>query len=177
MTTACEDMVVLGIGNPILSDDGVGIAALDALAVEPELPDRVRLIDGGTVAPDLLGAVAGCNALIVLDAVDVGEPPGTVVRLDLRDGVAVGGPRTVHDLGLAGLLGDLRLLGQFPERAILIGVQPDLVGLGTKLSPAVARAMRELIGAVLQQLREWMPSRDQVVTVGADVPRCTEDLR
>lgn len=151
---ARHDLVVLGIGNPILSDDGAGIRALAAIAARPRLPPGVRLIDGGTEL-NLLDEVAGCDALMVLDAANVGEPPGQVVRLDLHDGLRQAGPRTVHEVGLSTLLQDLLLLGEFPDRAVLFGIQPASVAPGTTLSPPVARGLDVLVRAALEELDQW----------------------
>ena len=148
-------IVVLGLGNSLLSDDGAGIHALCLLERTGELPPGVRLIDGGTVGPDLLPPVAGCDALLVLDAVDVGGQPGDVARLDLEGGAGRPGPRTIHEVGLETLLQDLALLGEFPRRAVLFGIQPASLSPGTGLSPPVERGLETLVGAALGELRRW----------------------
>lgn len=153
------DLVVLGIGNPILGDDGAGIHALQRLERQASLPARTRLVDGGTAGPDLLEAVRGCSRLLVLDAVDVGGTPGDVIRLELDSPLAVGRPFTVHELGLATLLDDLRLLGELPASPILLGIQPGKIALGTALSPEVERGLEILIREVFGELRRWAVHR------------------
>ncbi len=171
-----RDLVVLGIGNPILSDDGAGIHALVEIGRSEALPPGVRMVDGGTAGPQLLASVAGCDGLMVLDAVDVGGRPGDVVRLDLRGGLAGAMPRTVHDLGLETLLQDLRLLDEFPERTVLFGIQPASVELGTKLSPPVARGLGTLVSAALDELGQWAQSSGEPAGTGnGDVNASTED--
>jgi hydrogenase maturation protease len=113
------------------------------------------VIDGGTVGPDLLPPVTGCESLLVLDAVDVGGEPGAVARVDLAGGAGRAGPRTIHELGLETLLQDLALLGEFPRRAVLFGIQPAALSPGTGLSPPVERGLETLVGAALDELRRW----------------------
>jgi hydrogenase maturation protease len=151
-------IVVLAMGNALLSDDGAGVKALGALAESAELPPGTRLVDGGTAGPTLLDTLAGCDRLLVLDAVEAGGEPGDVVRLDLRAGLNGGSAGTVHELGLTGLLADLVLLGHFPERAVLLGIQPGTVEVGTSLSPAVERGVRVAVQAALEELRQWAAS-------------------
>lgn len=173
-------VVVLGMGNALLSDDGVGIHALAAIRASGRLPKAARLVDGGTAGPSLLQAVAGCDGLLVLDAADVGGEPGEVVRLDLHAGLRGSGPamRTVHDEALATLLGDLVILGEFPERAVLLGVQPASVTVGTTLSPSVARAVETVVEAALDELHRWMGSSGEGMGTGnANVESWTEDDR
>lgn len=171
-----RDLVVLGIGNPLLSDDGAGIHALGAIGRAGTLPPGVRLVDGGTVGLQLLASVAGCDGLMVLDAVNVGGEPGEVVRLDLADGLGAMKPRTAHDLGLGTLLEDLRLLGQYPGRAVLFGIQAAKVEIGTRLSTAVARELPKLVRAALEELDLWTRESNDPSEAGrGDANASTED--
>lgn len=167
--------VVLGLGNAILSDDGAGIHALGKLR-SSGVPRGVALVDGGTAGAGLLDAVAGCEGLLVLDAVDVGGEPGDVVRINLEGGVGRPGPRTVHELGLETLLQDLRLLETFPSRAVLFGIQPEALGPGTGLSPPVAGSLDTMVAAALDELREWaQQASGKTVTRNAGVNASTEN--
>jgi hydrogenase maturation protease len=125
-------IAIVGVGNLLLSDDGVGIHAVRRLRSDTRVESMARLIDGGTVGTDLLAEVCGCENLLIVDAVDAGLPPGTTIRMDLS------GPdpqkidtRNAHQSGIPGLLDDLRLLGQAPRQVVLVGVQPAAIGLGT----------------------------------------------
>jgi hydrogenase maturation protease len=153
-------IAIVGVGNLLLSDDGVGIHAVRRLRSERRVPSAARVIDGGTVGTDLLAEVCGCERLLVVDAVDAGLPPGTVVWMDL----AVPGPpefhaRNAHQAGIPGLLDDLRLMGCEPREAVLVGVQPGTLAFGTQLSPEVAAGLPAALGEVVQQLERWVPSR------------------
>jgi len=162
---ACRDLdpprpiAIVGVGNLLLSDDGVGIHAVRRLRSDSRVRSMARLIDGGTVGTDLLAEVCGCEKLLIVDAVDAGLPPGTTVRMDFS------GPnppridtRNAHQSGIPGLLDDLRLLGQAPRHVVLVGVQPAAIGLGTRLSPAVASALAAVSAEVVRQLDRWTPA-------------------
>ena len=149
-------IAIVGVGNLLLSDDGVGIHAIRRLRSDSRVASMARLIDGGTVGTDLLAEVCGCEKLLIVDAVDAGLPPGTTIRMDFS------GPdpqqidtRNAHQSGIPGLLDALRLLGQAPRQVVLVGVQPAAMGLGTQLSPAVASAMPAVAAEVVRQLDRW----------------------
>ncbi|MGA2040959.1 MAG: hydrogenase maturation protease [Bryobacteraceae bacterium] len=151
-----QAIAIVGVGNLLLSDDGVGIHAVRRLRSDARVESMARLIDGGTVGTDLLAEVCGCENLLIVDAVDAGLPPGTTVRMDFS------GPdpqqidtRNAHQSGIPGLLDDLRLLGQAPRQVVLVGVQPAALGLGTELSPEVAGALPAVSAEVVRQLDRW----------------------
>ena len=145
---------VLGLGNLILADEGIGVRALQRLVEDPRVPSDVELVDGGTLGLELLSLAAGSERLIVLDAVDHGAAPGTLVRLtgDELGGLPGGG--TVHQLGLVDLLSALRLMGQEPADIVLLGIQPGRIGLGTELTEDVRDALDQLVEAAVRECRE-----------------------
>jgi hydrogenase maturation protease len=147
--------IVLGLGNLIRSDDGVGIHAVQQLRSNPQVRDDVLVLDGGTLGLDLLTYVSGARRLLVLDAVDVGVPAGTVVRIKAQELESLPGGGSVHLLGLADLLAAVRITGQSIEEVILLGVQPENTEWGTSLSPPVAAALHELVHAAAVQLSVW----------------------
>lgn len=150
-----SSVIVLGIGNPLLSDDGLGIHALRYLKADTRVPSGTRLLDGGTFGPELLAQVYGCRRLLLLDAIEVGSTPGTIVRVAL-DGICTAARKTsVHEFGINELLDDLRLLGEEPEQALILGIQPASVAIGTMLSREVLTALPALIDAALSQLMDW----------------------
>ncbi len=155
MNSQPQRVVVLGIGNLLCSDDGVGVVAVRELRSAPRLPPQVELIDGGTLGLELMHVVAGATHLLVLDAVDAGRSPGTVFCLDSGALSAVAGGDTVHQLGVADLISALRLLDEAPEHLSIVAVQPANVCVGTALSPEVQAAMAALLGTAIQQLDAW----------------------
>jgi hydrogenase maturation protease len=136
-------VVVLGIGNSLLTDDGVGVHVIrclhDALPGEP-----IDWIDAGTLNFTLLPYLENARAVIVVDAAQIGEPPGTV-RVFLGDEmdrmVGAGRRNSVHEAGLADLLGMARLKDCLPHHRALITVQPQRLDWGEQLSPPVAAAL------------------------------------
>ncbi len=148
-------IVVLGLGNTILSDDGAGVRALEAMRRDSRTPPGVDLIDGGTKGLELACFASDAAQLLLLDAVDVGEAPGTVVRISGSELLGLPAGRTVHELGLADLLATLHLVAMQPIEIVLLGVQPATTGLGTTLSPAVEAAIELLVDEAFAQLTLW----------------------
>ena len=150
-----SSLVVLGVGNTIHSDDGLGVHALGLLRDHPRLPAGVTLIDGGTRGLELLADVYECSRLILLDAVDLGQQPGTMLRLagDELRGLTSGS--NVHQLGVADLLNTLPLVSDVDREIVLLGVQPASTDWGTELTPMVEAAIGPLVEQAVDQLRAW----------------------
>jgi hydrogenase maturation protease len=155
MTTRAG-IVIIGLGNVICSDDGLGVHALRRLRDSHSLADDISLIEGGTAGLLLLPHLADANRVIIMDAIDMGATPGTLVRLDGLDwGSAFAHHMSPHDLGLADLLGAAQLSGAWPNTLVLHGIQPASTALGTTLTPSVAEAVDELISVVVAELDRW----------------------
>jgi hydrogenase maturation protease len=148
--------LVLGLGNPIRSDDGVGIATLRRLEEDPRVPGGVELVEGGTKGLELVPYLSGMSRLLVLDAVEVGAAAGTIVRILGAELGSLPGNGNVHDLALADILNALRLLGQEPQETILLGIQPATTELGTSLSKSVESALPLFVEAAIAQLSKWV---------------------
>lgn len=147
--------LVLGLGNLVHSDDGLGIHAIQRLMQNPRVPSHVVLMDGGTLGLSLLPHIAAYERVLVIDAIDVGESPGTLLRLEGQALRHLPGKASVHQLGFADLLVALELLGELPEEIILLGVQPLSVEWGTELTPRVEVALQQLPDLILEQLELW----------------------
>ena len=144
--------VVLGLGNTLHSDDGVGPRAIEALRNEGRVPEGISLVEGGTLGLELLTYIWDCSYLLVLDAVDCGEAPGTLVSMSGQQLHTLPGKGSVHHLGVADLLVALRVLSRQQPTTVLMGVQPSTTDWGTQLSPPVAAAMNPLIEVVITEL-------------------------
>ena len=146
-------IVVLGIGNILLRDEGVGIRVIQAMQ-DMALPDDVELVDGGTSGAGLIEAIADRSMLIVVDAIQAEAEPGTVFRLS-GEGLApqAGTSISLHQLGLVDTLMMARLLGCYPREVVVFGVQPGEVCPGLELSVEVARAVPRVIEGILSELR------------------------
>lgn len=147
--------VLLALGNPIRSDDGVGLAALRRLEEDPRVAGYVRLVEGGTKGLELVSYVCGASHLLVLDAVDVDAQAGTVVCLQGEELRSLPGNGNVHELALADILNALRMLGQEPQDVVLLGIKPATTELGTSLSKCVESAVPVLVDAAIAQLSWW----------------------
>ncbi len=152
--------LLLGLGNVLLSDDGVGIHVLRAL----DGPRRARradsplvLRDGGTLGLNLLMELDGIGALIVIDAMELGCAPGTVrafVGADM-DRQLGGKCRSAHEVALADLMSAAALTGTMPALRALVAVQPASTDWGLAPTDAVGAAIPEACDAVLALLEDW----------------------
>lgn len=146
--------LVLGLGNILLRDEGVGVRVVEALAERYALPAEVEVVDGGTAGMDLLNTLAGCDHLLICDAVRTGGPPGSMVKLAGDQVPALFQTRySPHQLGLSDLLATLTLTGEAPATLILIGIVPADLGLGLELSPAVAGVVGQAVECLAAELR------------------------
>jgi hydrogenase maturation protease len=148
-------IAVVGLGNLMRTDDAVGMLALQRLQEEPQLPEGVMLIEGGTLGLDLLHPLAEVTHLLALDAIDAGEAPGTVLRF-AGDAIAdMPATKSVHLLGFSDLIGAMALTGDAPEQIVVLGVQPEKIAWGTELTPPAQAALGPLLAAALEQVRAW----------------------
>jgi hydrogenase maturation protease len=158
MTQPCNGVLVLGLGNLLLSDDGLGIHAIRGLERDARVDAGVTLLDGGTQGLSLMPHLSGFPRLLVIDAIDVGEPPGTLVRFEGKALDGLPGKATVHQLGFADLMVAMRLLGESPEEVVVLGVQPMSTEWSTELTPPVQNALHALLDVVIAQLESWTHS-------------------
>ena len=146
-------VAVVGLGNLILSDEGVGVHVVRRLGETCDFPDDVALIDGGTSAIDLLDQLVEAEHIIFVDAAQTGGPPGSIVALEgARLPVWFRERMSPHQIGLADLLATLALMDRTPESVTLIGIEPQSMELGTELSPVVEAAACEACRKVLDTL-------------------------
>jgi hydrogenase maturation protease len=150
--------LVLGIGNTLLTDEGIGVHVLQAL--EPELanwPD-VTLLDGGTLSFTLAGPIEDADALIVVDAANIKTQPGgwTLLKGQEMDTFLMSNRKaSVHEVGLTDLRAIALLAGHWPERRAMLAIQPDVIDWGEQPTPAVAAAIPPACAAIVEQIREW----------------------
>ncbi len=151
-------ILVLGIGNILWADEGFGVRCVEALNAGWSLPDNVTLMDGGTQGLYLLPYVQEADCLLVFDAVDYNDPPGS-----LREVVGDEVPRfmgvkkmSLHQTGFQEVLMAAELTGKLPAELVLIGVQPEeLEDFGGSLRGIVKRQMPTALGAALAWLERW----------------------
>lgn len=152
-----DRVLVLGIGNSLLSDEGAGIHTLVALqSRQPELPG-VRFLDGGTLSFTLLSEIAEADALVVIDSAKFDGKPGDLLCLEgeAMDTFLAAGKLSVHEVGLADLFDIAWITGDLPKRRALVGIQPHKLDWGMTPSPAVAEAIPHAVDCILYLLRHW----------------------
>lgn len=150
--SASAQVVVLGLGNVLHSDDSVGPRAVERLRADPRLPSEVAVIEGGTLGLELLAHIWDASFLLVLDAIDVGQPPGTIIRLAGDALHSLPGNASVHQLGLADMLAALRAMARKPPEVVVLGVQPATTEWGTELSAPVEAALNQLVEAAITEV-------------------------
>ena len=149
--------LVLGVGNPLMSDDGVGLRVLAALRAALPL-EGVEYLDAGTLSLLLLPRIEQCRSLLVLDAAQLDAPPGTVcvLRDDEMDAFLRESRCSVHEVGLRDVLDAARLTGSLPERRALVGVQPERVGWGDTCSAPVESAIADAVSRARAIIEGWV---------------------
>jgi hydrogenase maturation protease len=150
--------LVLGIGNTLLTDEGIGIHVLQAL--EPELANwsDVTLLDGGTLSFTLAGPIEEADALIVVDAANIKTRPGdwALLKGEQMDAFLMSNRKsTVHEVGLTDLRVIALLAGHWPEKRAMLAIRPDVVDWGEIPTPAVAAAIAPACAAIRELIQEW----------------------
>ena len=149
-------VVVLGMGNVLRRDEGLGIRALQRLSERYSPREGLEFVDGGTLGLELLSYLEGADRLLVLDAALTDGPPGTLLRVENDDVPAFFGMRSSpHEVGLPDLLAVTRLRGTRPPEIVVLGMQPGAIELGWDLSPVVDGRLGELVASAVDQLRAW----------------------
>jgi hydrogenase maturation protease len=153
-----EPILVIGLGNTLLADDGVGVHAVRRLAADARTPSGLQPLDGGTLGFRLLDAVIRSDAVLFIDAADLQEPPGTI-RLLQQDAlghyIRRGGAMSAHEAGLVDLLTLAQLDGWKPSRLALLAIQPQRIDWDDQLSEPVARALPAACHAAIATVLEW----------------------
>lgn len=147
--------VVIGLGNPLMGDDGVGLAALERLRDDWQL-DGVELVDGATWGLALVPVIEDAERVVLLDAIAAHGQPGDVIELS-RDRLPIYLSRKLspHHVDMRDALAVAELRGRLPNDIVAVGVQPARVVLGTELSAPVAASLDALVDAVVGRLESW----------------------
>jgi hydrogenase maturation protease len=148
-------ILVLGVGNILLSDEGIGVRVVEALEQRFHLPPQVDVMDGGTAGMELMEAMASRDHLIIVDAVLCKQPAGSVVMLyDQEVPTFFTNKISPHQLGLSDVLSALRMTGEFPKQITLIGVQPASLEPHIGLTPTGSAALEVALDKVVTVLTE-----------------------
>jgi hydrogenase maturation protease len=168
-----EPLLVLGLGNPLCHDDGVGVVAVTRILERWTPGPGVTVMEGGTLGLWLLPLLESYRTVLLLDAIRADGDPGTLVRIDGEEVARAAAHRlSVHQVGVGDLMDAAQLRGTLPPRLLLLGVVPETVSLGLGLSPRVEKALPLLIQRVVDACTELghplQPRTGDESVVGAD---------
>jgi hydrogenase maturation protease len=149
-------VLVIGLGNPMMADDGLGLAALERLRQGWRLPKSVHLVDGGTWGMNLLPLIEEAERIVFLDAIDAGRPVGSLVQLEREELPRLFALKlSAHQIDLREVLAVAELRGTLPSDLAAIGLQPGRLELSSGLSPELECRLDELLTAVVARLERW----------------------
>jgi hydrogenase maturation protease len=144
--------LILGVGNLLLSDEGVGIHAVRRLYETWTLPADMEIVDGGTAGLNLLVYLEGVNRLVIIDAVETGGPPGTLVRIAGEKVPAYMALKvSPHEITLPDFLAAAKLRDLYPNEVIIWGIQPKSLEVGIDLTPDLEAKLDTLVNCVIQE--------------------------
>lgn len=147
-------ILVLGVGSILMTDEGIGVRAVEELQRRFRFPDNVEILDGGTSGIELLSYIADKDYLIIIDAIISGNPPGTVLRVEGEDVPAKFRTRlSPHQLGISDLLAAAKLTGEIPKELVLFGIEPKDIVMGIGFSDEVKANIDRLVEVVVDELR------------------------
>lgn len=156
MTRTQREVVVLGVGNLLMSDEGLGVHAVRMLEEGYDFPPGVRLVDGGTSTQELRAELEDLDDLLIVDAVDAGQrgPPSVLRFEDAEVPAAFTTKLSPHQVGISDLLATLKFASHEPKHVVLFGVEPEVLQLGMELSPRVAEVMPQVVAQVVAELEK-----------------------
>lgn len=163
---------LIGLGNILMRDEGVGVHAVEALKKGYDFPDQIKLLDGGTMGLDLLPYIEEMEKVLFIDALDLKKEPGTIAVLEDDEIPSILKPAlSFHQVGLSDLLFAAKFMGMKPSKITLIGIQPEKIEMGLTLSETLNENFERLLKTILAKLHEWGVSfSERIVRGPADVP-------
>ena len=149
-------VTIMGLGNILMMDEGVGVHAVNAFQKRYRVPDYAEVIDGGAAGLDLLPFIEGREKLLMIDAVNFDREPGYIDILENEEIPAKFSTKTsLHHLGLLDVLSIVKLSDALPKDMCIIGIQPKSMELGLDMSPEIWDKVPELVERIVSKLHEW----------------------
>ena len=153
--------LVLGLGNILLKDEGIGVHIAQKLQ-QVALPHNVEVIDGGTASPDVLLLAQGVEKLVVIDAVRACKEAGTIYKArfkieeqdKLEQIFSFGSKISLHQIGLIDALTAVKKMNCAPREIVIIGVEPKKIDYGLELTDEVKQRVPEIIDTVLREIKD-----------------------
>jgi len=147
-----KKIVILGVGNILLGDEGVGVHVAKKIA-KMELPENVEVIDGGTASMDILSSMKDVEKLIIIDALRGGEKPGTVYRLYPEDLLAsLDSYVSLHQINVLEGLNLARKTGNAPQETVIIGIEPEKIDWGLGVTSEIDKKIPDILNIVLEEV-------------------------
>jgi hydrogenase maturation protease len=151
-----SNITILGIGNTLFSDEGVGIHLLPLLEEALKEVDHIEIIEGLTDGMRLLGPVEEAENLIIIDAINAGKEGGTIISLVGEEIPAYFGIKmSIHQLGFQEVLLAAKMRDRYPKQIVMFGMQPTSLELGVELTETNRQKLGELANAVIEQVHNW----------------------
>ncbi|MBC8212086.1 MAG: HyaD/HybD family hydrogenase maturation endopeptidase [Gammaproteobacteria bacterium] len=150
--------LILGIGNTLLTDEGIGIHVMRELADSQLLLGNIEFLDGGTLSFTLASPIEDCQQFIVIDASEINSKPGTVQVFEneqMDHFISTGNKKSVHEVGLVDVMSIAMLSGRLPAKRALIGIQPDILDWGEAPTEPVRQAIPVACQHVHELLQKW----------------------
>ena len=152
-TSGFKNILVIGMGNVLMQDEGIGVRAVEELDCRYELPAHVRVVDGGTTGMELFEPMRTADFLIIADAVNFDRPTGSLVRIADKEINAFFQTKiSNHQLGLSDLLALLAMRGETPRRVVIIGMVPHSLENRLGLSEQAAAGLDAMVEMLLKEL-------------------------
>jgi hydrogenase maturation protease len=151
-----QNCAIIGIGNTLMKDEGVGVHVANALLSGYNFPPEVEVMDGGTMGMELMRHFEDHKIVIIVDAVDFHKEPGFIGSIEDDEILKILNTKlTMHHLGITDVLATLKLRDNQPDHIFLLGIQPESIDLDTEMSELVQSKMPRLIEIILLKLKEW----------------------
>ena len=148
--------LVLGVGNTLMCDEGIGVHVAERLIKKYNVPGEVQVLDGGTLGMDLLYYMEGVPNLLIVDAIQADREPGYLLRLANDEVPAFLSMKvSPHQIGVPDMLATAKLRGTTPANIVLWGVQPERIEIGMELSPTLEALVDTLVENLRNELKQW----------------------
>ena len=157
-TKSRKKVLVMGVGNTLLQDDGIGVHVTETLKASQHSPPGIDYIDGGTIGLSLLPEIEEADAVVIVDASEIGEPPGAmrIFRNTEIDQQLSGKKKTVHEVALSDLFSAAAIRGRCPSERALVAIQPASTDWGLEPTADVKAAIPRACEAISNLTRRWL---------------------
>ncbi len=148
-----KNIIIMGVGNILMEDEGIGIRVVERLTCSYHIPDNIEVVDGGTAGTELLGTMRNAEHLIIADCVNTGANPGSLVTIKDDDIPAFFQTKlSNHQLGISDLLAILKMTDDEPEQVTIVGMVPFSIENKLKLSENAEKLLDEMLALLVSRI-------------------------